>query len=177
MTTTIPGSGSPEFDTPLPPEQVAPLQWGGDYIKLSEVQNSGVNAGGFTSGAWQTRTINTENNDTGGHCSLAANQFTLQAGTYRIYASAPAYNVSYHRAMLYNISDAADEIMGSSQYTENAHNVVTRSFVVGEFTIASAKTFEIQHRCSITQASSGFGLAVGFGQSEEFTAVELWKVK
>ena len=43
------------------------------YIKLSDTKGQGVASGAFTSGAWQTRTINTEDNDTGGYCTLAAN--------------------------------------------------------------------------------------------------------
>lgn len=151
-------------------------QWGGEYIKLSDVKVANTAGGTFTSGSWQTRTLNTEDSDTGGHCSLSSNQFTLDAGTYRIIASAPAYNVAAHKAKLYNVSDASDEIIGSPEYIAIA-NVMSTSLVRGQFTIASSKTFEIQHRCGSTQATNGFGVQSNFGVSEIYTVVELWKVK
>ena len=60
------------------------------YIKLSDVKSAGTAGGTFTSGSWQTRTLNTEDSDTGGNCSLSSNQFTLDAGTYEINARASA---------------------------------------------------------------------------------------
>ena len=90
-------------------------QYGGDYIKLSDTKTAGTDGGTFTSGAWYTRTLNTEDVDTGNHCSLTSNQFTLDAGTYRIKARSAAYDVNAHIAKLYNITDAADEIIGTNE--------------------------------------------------------------
>ena len=146
------------------------------YAKLSDTKATTTNGGTFTSGAWQTRTLNTEDSDSGGITSISANQFTLQAGTYRIAASAPAYSVDRHTAKLRNVTDGADAIVGTSELASSVGQGYGRSFVVGKLTIASAKTFEIQHRCQTTQASTGFGIASNFGVSEVYTVVEIWKV-
>jgi hypothetical protein len=151
--------------------------FGGEYIKLSEVQTSGTQAGDFTSGAWQTRVLNTEDNDTGSNSALSTNQFTLDAGTYTIFCRAPAYKVNGHKTKLYNISDTADVIIGSSAFADSASNVTTDSIIIGLFTITSAKVFEIQHRGTTTQAANGFGNSTTFGVSEVYTSVELRKVK
>lgn len=153
-----------------------PTQFGGDYIKLSDVQTSGTAGGTFTSGAWQTRTLNTEDNNVGDHCTLSSNQFTLDIGTYRAQASAPAYDVEQHKLKLYNISDSSDELIGQSCHTDSVNDVFSIASVVGEFIISEAKTFEVQHRCAQTKASTGFGTSTGFGVSEVFAVIELWKV-
>lgn len=158
-------------------EQLQVSQFGGEYIKLSDVKTSGTAGGTFTSGAWQTRDLNTEDNDTGNHCSLSTNQFTLDTGTYRILASAPSVFVSAHKLKLYNITDASDEIIGVAEYSHVANNGTTRAFVFGEFTITAAKVFELQHRCAVTRSTDGLGLSAGFGVSEVYSTVELWKVK
>ena len=61
--------------------------------------------------------------------------------------------------------------LGSTQYEPSYV-----SYSVGEavFTITSAKAFEIEHRCSVSQAN-GWGLAVGFGDIETYTTVKVWK--
>jgi hypothetical protein len=66
------------------------------YIK--DEKSSGTASGTFTSGAWQTRTLNTVSGDTA-MVSLSSNQFTLGVGTYQIIAKAPAFDVSQSRSM------------------------------------------------------------------------------
>jgi len=156
----------------------------GDYIMLSDRKSSGTNGGTFTSGAWRTRDLNTENADAGGHCSLSSNEFTLAAGTYRITASAPAYWVGTHKARLYNVTDAAvqqdvgsNDMYGTSEYSRaggTTDHAQTHSFIKGRFTIASSKVLRIEHRCTTTYATLGFGVASSLA-SEVYTIVELIK--
>jgi hypothetical protein len=147
------------------------------YAKISETQTSGTDGGTFTSGAWQTRTLNTEDNDADSIVSISSNQFTLAAGTYRIRASAPAFSVSVHRAKLYNVTDASDTILGQSSHADDSGNgSQSSSEVCGEFTIAGAKTFEIRHRSSASYTTLGFGRSLSAGVAEVYTVVELWKV-
>lgn len=142
---------------------------------LREEQTSGTTGGTFTSGAWRTRTLNTET-DPDGIVTLSANQFTLQAGTYWIHARCPAYQVARHQAKLYNVTDASDEIIGSSAYTNSLANYATTdSVILGRFAIAGAKTFEIQHRASSSVATFGFGNPASFGVVEVYTDVRIWK--
>lgn len=147
------------------------------YAKISDTKAANTNGGTFTASAWQTRTLNTEDSDADGIVSISSNQFTLQAGTYRIYASAPAYAVDRHKAKLRNISDGSDQIIGTTEFVgTSGGQPQTRSIISGQFTIASAKTFEIQHYCTTTSATNGFGVAANVGVSEVYTIVELWKV-
>ncbi len=145
-----------------------------DYILIRDIKAAGVDGGTFTSGAWRTRDLIEESSDVGGHAGLGANRITLVAGTYEFEVSAPAYLVGSHQVRLYNISDASIVTSGSVMY--NAGACVTRSEACGRFTITSPKVFEVQHRCSITQASTGFGKACNFGSWEQYTVARFWKV-
>lgn len=145
---------------------------------LKDVKSSGTNGGTFTSGSYQTRTLNTVEGDSS-FVSLSSNQFTLQAGTYRITSSAPASFCDEHKSKLRNITDSSDTLIGTVERVSTSaggNSDTTRSIIEGTFSITSTKTFEIQHRCTVTRATSGFGVAAGFGDSEVYTTVKIEKV-
>jgi hypothetical protein len=144
---------------------------------VSDVKAAGSDGGTFTSGAFQTRVLNTLVGG-GGFASIASNQITLQAGTYLVKGSASAYFVDQHKAKLRNITDSTDTIIGTAEYATNgvADSSSNRSFLMGTFTIASAKVFEVQHRCTSTQATNGFGVNSNYGVSEVYTQLEILKI-
>lgn len=147
------------------------------YVK--GVQASGVNGNAgatFTSGAYRTRVLNTVEGDSS-IVSLASNQFTLDAGDYKIEATAPAFWVNAHKAKLYDITNTADVKIGSTETSGAAANVATISKVIAELTITSTTTYEIQHRAQTTKASNGFGAATSFGDSEIYTQVTITKLR
>jgi hypothetical protein len=155
------------YDT-LEPRATRPL------LHLREEQTAGTDAGGFTSGSWQTRTLNTETTDEIGS-TLSSNQFTLPAGTYEVSADAPAFLTGEHRAKLRNATDGSDTLVGTSEYS-GAGASQTRSFVRGQFTIDDEKTFELQHRCNTTRATDGMGVAANFGVTEVYAEVRIWRL-
>lgn len=139
---------------------------------MRDEKSSGINGGSFSSGSWLPRTLNTTVTNQIG-ASLGANQITLSAGTYFISARAPANFVSNHQVKLRNITDGADTITGS---TANAVGTQTDSFLTGQFTIAGSKVFEFQHRCQNTTTADGLGNACGFGNTEVYAEVLIWKL-
>ncbi|MFA6690893.1 MAG: hypothetical protein WCR98_02825 [Saccharofermentanales bacterium] len=151
---------------------------GGDtreFILLRDVKANNTGGGTFTAGAWQTRTLNEKTNDDGNNCTLSSNEFTLAAGTYELWASCPAYQVVENKARLYNVSDST--VVAIGQNTRTASYVQNHAMVVAKFTIASSKTFRIEHRCSATVATVGFGNPNNFGCDEVYTVVAIWKVE
>jgi len=102
----------------------------------------------------------------------------LDAGTYEIDAICSAHNVDQHKAKLYNITDAADEIIGTGEYadTDNTTTSTSASKVRGQFAIAASKEFELQHRCATTQASNGFGYNAAFSIDNVYCDVILRQV-
>jgi len=144
------------------------------YVCVRDVKASGTDGGTFTLGAWRTRDINDEQADTANICSIAANQITLAAGTYRCLILCPANRVAGHQAQLYNVSDTAVVLVGQSSYCGSAVAVVTMSSVTGRFTLAAEKVLEVRHRCVETKATEGFGAARSFGD-EIYTIAEFWR--
>lgn len=142
------------------------------FLHLQDQKTSGTAGGTFTSGAWQTRTLNTELTDTIGS-TLASNQFTLPAGTYYVEAICPTLNTNSSQARLQNITDAATTLLGISSVTGTTAGGY--AFVDGQFTITGTKTFELQHRCSTTKATDGFGYPSSWG-TEVYAEVRVWKV-
>lgn len=126
---------------------------------LADKKLSGVNGGTFTSGAWQTRTLNVQR---GNHqfVSLSNNQFTLQPGIYSILALAPAFNVGSHQLALQNITTNQLIMFGTNEYAVGSQ---TRSNLIASLIVTVPQTYSLYHQCSTTQATNGFGVAAGFG--------------
>jgi hypothetical protein len=145
---------------------------------------SGTWAGGDAAGnLWlnnQSGTFGSENLDVGANSNVATisgnstnNQVRLTAGTYRINASAPVHRVNRHQAWWQNISDSSRTLLGTSLYCPAAIDTSgVPSVVRGRFTIASKKTFELQHRCETTGSTNGYGVACNFN-AEVYSVVEL----
>jgi hypothetical protein len=146
------------------------------YVRVSDVKTANTSGGTFTSGAWQTRTLNTEDSDADSICSLSSNQITLDAGTYICLIVAPGQGVNRHKAKLRNVTDSTDILLGTSKYSSNAGGGDSPSIIIGKFTIAASKALEVQHRCQTTVAGNGFGVESNFGVSEVYTIAEFWKV-
>lgn len=155
---------------------VGVTQDGFDYIKVSDTKASGTVPQTLTLGAYRTRDINTEDVDTGGDCSVAANQITLAAGTYEVIGHCGAVSpADAHKCRLQNITDGTTTVLGSSEFAPSTAGtvVVTRSFLEGRFTIAAQKVFELQHYVKATALG---GNAATFGDSEIYSVVRFRKV-
>lgn len=170
-----------QIDAGTPAERLidlAGLQHSNENLAIFVDQKADTTPGGtFTSGAWQIRDLNTTRVNNISGVSLAANQITLPAGTYEIEASAPARQVDLHKARLFNVTDAVTAIVGTSEVSEATGTIATpRSFILGEVTIASAKSFRLEHRCSTTRGTDGFGSASSFGEAEVYSIIKIRKL-
>jgi hypothetical protein len=145
-------------------------------IHVQDQKSAGTNGGTFTSGSWQTRTLNTVIKNTISGASLASNQITLPAGSYYIEASAPAFKVGLHMTLLYDVTNSATLKRGTSEFTNSGGGYAqTRSFLRTFFTLTGEADIEFRHRCQTTYASSGFGSATSF-TTEVYADVIIWRV-
>lgn len=151
----------------------ATLRW----AFITDQKASGTNGGTFTSGAWRTRDLNTVEGDTG-FITLGSNQITLPAGDYIIpSATAIAFKVNGNQIRLQNITDATTVALGTVENSNSSDNNTNNSNLSTSFTIASSKTFELQHRSKATRSGSGFGEALTFGNNELYAKVVIIKVE
>jgi len=155
---------------PPPPEE----EMYDAYVCLRDLKPQNTTSGTFTAGDWRTRDLTDEQADTADICALAANQFTLPAGTYHCSISCPAFKVNNHQARLYNVTDDTTILLGTSERSYGTDQTATRSHILGRFTLAAEKTIQVQHRCSYTCAGDGFGWQCNF-TDEIYTVAEFWR--
>ncbi len=144
------------------------------YVCLRDLKTQGTDGGSFSEGIWATRTLNHEQADTKDICTLIANGITLPAGTYRCLISCPAERVEYNQARLQNVTDAVTILLSSSARYLSANYIGGRSIIAGRFTIETGKTLQVQHRCTHTITTYGFGRAASLAD-EIYTIAEFWR--
>ena len=149
---------------------------------LKDAKSAGTNGGTFTTGSWQTRDLNVLNEDGGtsndgcSWCVLSSNRFTVPAGTYDLYATLPARIVNSTKCRLYDITNSVDAIIGATM--GNGGSLETNSVIDGTITPTVPTTYEIQHYCTLTSATNGFGYPSNIdSKSEVYTQVRITKIK
>jgi len=152
---------------------------------ICDLKATTVDGGTFTSGAWQTRELNTTIFDADGILTLSSNQFTLGVGTYVIEFSAPAWDVAAHQARLFDVTAGATVAsntgipgngISQSMYSNPTYPTTTCAVGTARVTVSSGtKTYRVEHRCTTTKATTGFGRATDMGEEEIYTVVKIYK--
>jgi len=144
-------------------------------ILLFDQKAQNTAGGTFTSGAWQQRVLNSKQGDADEIVALANNRFTLPIGRWWIKWEAPAYLVSGHQTLLYNVTQGTGVKYGSSERSAAAGASVTHSRGSVLYDVPTPMQFEIQHRCATTVATNGFGFPTNFA-AEIYTQVEIYLI-
>lgn len=108
---------------------------------------------------------------------MASNQFILPAGTYYFDASATAGYTNQHYISLKNVTDSTFPLIGSTEYSNSTYAAYTRSFISGEVTITSPKTFELNHYTNTGRATDCFGVAHTAAVNEVYALVKIQRIK
>ena len=154
-----------------------------DYAVIQEQQPEGTLGGTFTAGAWQVRALNTTVSVAGGDVSTASlPSITLSSGTWRVQGFAHGFRCAVNQTRFQNTTDGTTAIIGQSVYAQTTGTATnSNSMLLGTFTISSSKTFQLQHRCSNTEASDGFGFtaakAPAWGENEVYSEVIIQRIK
>jgi hypothetical protein len=126
-------------------------------ILLTEQQNIGKDGGDFNADVWQARRLNViSGNKNMCGLDIEKSTFSLQPGKYYINATAQVGAVGNHRLRIFNIDDNVAILYGENALTRTPANLISY-LEIGKQTI-----YQLQHRCSITQTTTGFGSACGF---------------
>ena len=147
-----------------------------DLLHVRDEKADNTDGGTFTTGAWQTRDLNTVKTNEIAGASLASDQITLPAGTYFIRARAPAFIVGSNVIKLRDITGATDLIIGSVTRSGGSGDSAPDSVIWGRFTLSVQSDLEIQHRGQATRSTDGFGNAAGVGVVEVYTEVDIRKI-
>lgn len=149
------------------------------YLLVVDEKPNGSDGGSATAGNWHTRDLNTVKVNEIAGASLAANRLTLPAGTWRIRARAPAWQVNRHILRLRNITDGTTILHGENCHSQDTDATAVRCELVGQFTLAAQKALELQHYTQSAKNSYGLGYGLA-GQAspapETYAVVEIWKV-
>jgi len=139
-------------------------------LHVRDEKTAGTHGGASSTGSFLIRTLNTvvTNEITG--ASLASDQITLPSGTYYVFAGVPVYGADNFKVKLRNTTDSSDTLIGGNDYD------TARGLIIGRFTIAAQKVFEIQYRVATARATFGLGYAANFSTIEIYTDVQIWKV-
>ena len=155
---------------------------------LRETKSHSSYGGDFISGTDQVRVLNTEEglqNDSAedvDFCTLntGTGEFTLDAGTYLVYFSAPAYDVNMHAAKIVT-DDGTDVLYGMNSHSGSSDNTQTHSTGFGIITTASSEGYFLKHRCVTSKYSTGLGLSRPTppysGETGSFSIVVIWRLK
>ena len=148
----------------------------GPIAIFNETQASGTNGGGFTSGSFLKRTLNTTvvNQITG--CTLTSSVISLPAGSYLVLASAPAVFVNGHKIRLQNTTASSTIALGASCSAARDASIQNTSQLQTFFTLTVTSNIELQHRCTTTNGTDGFGPSNSYGVDEIFSQITITKV-
>lgn len=146
-----------------------------NLLHVRDEKASGTNGGGFTSGAWQIRDLNTVLINEIQGAALSVNTITgLKAGVYEVDGSAPAFTVHNHQARLYDVTGATVLLFGTTEWTlASGITAVTRSLLRGRFTLSATSTLRLEHRCTTTRAADGFGPSASYGNVEVYSDLQI----
>jgi hypothetical protein len=155
-----------------------------EYAVFEDRKSAGTDGGSFSpSNTWLTRDLNTVVNSRGNSISLntSTSIITLDAGTYRIVASAPAYKVNRHQCRFRKTSSTElTVLLGTSEFSPSPLNDYpqTRSLIDGIITVDSDNTnYELQHKCSYYNTGDGFGCSANLGEQEVYSRVYIQRIK
>ena len=147
--------------------------------------NKGASQGGtFPALTWVTRDLNEVQTMTPpewASLNAATGVITLRAGTYQISASAPAFRVDDHKAVLARVFDGMVLVAGTKEFASSSDpgRGQTRSFITGRFTLPFVMGVHIRHYAQTEKTGNGLGKGpdapADFG-ANIFTTVEIWRV-
>jgi hypothetical protein len=135
-------------------------QMGWKWANIVHRGAANSSGGSTTLGAWYKIPYNVEESDPNGITSLSSNRFTLQAGTYIIYATHSCFAVHGFQLRIRNYSAGTTVATGpqvSGSQTDSGSEALAS--VLGFTTITTSRAFEIDYICKTSRTSTGLGKA------------------
>ena len=162
---TIPNAfavtGATTLATALPVASGGTGRTTGMEIMIVQHQEAvGTNGGASLVGV-NTRDLNTVQFSNLVGASLASKRVTLTAGTYHMKGRTSCYASNLHKSYIYDITNSALVIAGSSEHAWSSDATQTFSYVNGVLTTTGTTVFELRQYVQTAHAS-GFGNASNY---------------
>jgi hypothetical protein len=146
-------------------------------LHARDEKTSGTSGGAIVASTWTARTLNTVKKNSITGASVAGNQITLPAGTYRFRGRAPAFDANAHQAALYNVTDGGFAMVGSTSYSGPTTTPMSSdSDLAGEIILAAPKVFELRHWIANGTNGTNIGQPANTGQVEVYSEIIFEKV-
>lgn len=149
------------------------------YAYLRDQKTSGTDGGPIVANTWTKRDLtNIISDDDGIVSSLSSGTFLLDAGTYRIHATAPSFTTNATRIILWDYASSAMLLLGKTSYINGGGN----ASLVGQFTLTGSSYLQILEIAEFgDEATWQLGAnmhdrASNDSYYEIYTEVELWKM-
>jgi len=144
---------------------------------FNETQNTGTNGGTSTGATWTKRVFNTTLVNNIG-ATISSSVITLLAGTYLVEGSAPFTNSNNLKLRFRNTSDSTNALIGQSNSLVYSGTTSGLSIpIMGVFTIAATKNFELQYYVENGQATTGLGQQTQLsGVSEVYAQIKIQRI-
>ncbi len=142
---------------------------------LTDEKATTVDGGGSSATTWNARDLNTEQSDADNIVSIASDEFTPIAGTYRLFAQAPEFSSGLSRLRLFNVTGAAVVQEGLSGSYSGTINIGLITSLSCRFTANGTDAYRIDHWTESAQATTGLGLATDDGSPEIYLVIVLEK--
>ena len=130
------------------------------YALICELNGDTTDAGTLTANQWITRDITHEQADPDNIVTLdGSGNFTLQAGTYFVEWSAPAWRCDRHTTRLYDVNAGIAKGFGTLEFSQDSGSYTqssSRGFA--RFTITSSNTYRLETKGQVTKSNDGLGL-------------------
>ena len=130
------------------------------YAFICELNGDTTDAGTLTANQWITRDVTHEQADPDNIVTLdGSGNFTLQAGTYFVEWSAPAFRCDRHTTRLYDVNAGIAKGFGTLEFSQDATSAAsTASRGFARFTISSSNTYRLETKGQVTKSGDGLGL-------------------
>lgn len=146
-------------------------------ILHAQHQRASGTSGGTATAATHNTVPMTQVTNTIAGASVASNQITLPAGTYRVRGYTMAHKTGGSRIRLRNVTDGTTLLLGASNFVDTSATSGSGTFpIFGQFTLAGTKAIELQLYAGATQATNGLGVAASSGETEVFADVMIENV-
>jgi hypothetical protein len=159
---------------------VTSIQPLGKVAVVYQRENSGTHGGDASSGCWNIRKVNQENDPDNmvSYDEQNKDDFTISAaGKYRIDWTGPAYAVNKNQTRLVNCT-SEDVVVGygTSAMANDTLTIDISSCSSGSAIVdldSAGQKFKIEHYCEDGQTNNGLGLAASSGAYEVYTVVTI----